>query len=600
MLKCHPDKVQDAALKAIKQDEFQKVQQAYELLRDDTKRLQYDEQIKLFELRREMGRGNPTARSNPFEYEVRTAEPRPSSYGRPPPTNVYSHGSVPRSHEDVLYEERNRHEPKKSASYDSSAADQKRTAEKDARWRDELLREKKIRDDKIAEEERYARRERERDGKRQHSEKKKSRDKEKRRGAEDKRSRNGPFVEDDSDDGYSPRSSDKKSSRRNEEELRKRQEQHEREERELHFRAVDAARLAEAGRAQIKEAPMDEKWEQRKEFASAYQTAARRKGAAEAEPFHNPGLRRPEAYAPPSPAYNLRHAQPYYPEEEDSPRRSSGHKEPRRASETPSTSNRRERSRSRRSPSHSREPQIVNASPRTKPSLQSYNSAPPNLPRDKPSRSKTEDYPRHAPIPQMSRAQTFQVNDRGRDREHQSSGRKKGFSTSDSDSDVVYPSPRHSSSPPPRRQAETRYVVQDGRTVPTSRHRANIHNVNEYTTQERSESPLGTQGTARPPFLRNPPSSEARPRTANRSTSYYVAPEAPKPIIINNDREPRPHLKRGESSSRGAKYENIAFAPQYTAENIKYATSRPGPDLYERSRREADYYSSHGRSGVYG
>src|SRR6266536_1208610 len=76
VLKCHPDKVQDAALKAIKQDEFQKVQQAYELLTDDTKRLQYDEQVKLFELRKEMSRGNPTARSNPFEYEIRTAEPR--------------------------------------------------------------------------------------------------------------------------------------------------------------------------------------------------------------------------------------------------------------------------------------------------------------------------------------------------------------------------------------------------------------------------------------------------------------------------------------------------------------------------------------------
>src|SRR3978361_2192037 len=77
VLKCHPDKVQDAALKAEKQDEFQKVQQAYELLSDDSRRLQYDEQVKLYELRKEMGRNGPTARSNPFEYEIRTAEPRP-------------------------------------------------------------------------------------------------------------------------------------------------------------------------------------------------------------------------------------------------------------------------------------------------------------------------------------------------------------------------------------------------------------------------------------------------------------------------------------------------------------------------------------------
>jgi curved DNA-binding protein CbpA len=53
VLKCHPDKVQDATLKAVKQDEFQKVQQAYELLSDDSRRLQYDEQVKLWELRKE-------------------------------------------------------------------------------------------------------------------------------------------------------------------------------------------------------------------------------------------------------------------------------------------------------------------------------------------------------------------------------------------------------------------------------------------------------------------------------------------------------------------------------------------------------------------
>jgi curved DNA-binding protein CbpA len=124
VLKCHPDKVQDAALKAIKQDEFQRVQQAYELLSDDNRRLQYNEQVKLFELRKEMGRGVPTARSNPFEYEVRDAEPRPSTYSRPKPApppqpNVYSHQPPPRSYEDVMYEEPLR-TAKKSASYEST------------------------------------------------------------------------------------------------------------------------------------------------------------------------------------------------------------------------------------------------------------------------------------------------------------------------------------------------------------------------------------------------------------------------------------------------------------------------------------------------
>lgn len=54
ILKCHPDKVQDPKLKAEKQDEFQKVQQAYELLIDDNERQKYDDKIKLADLRKQM------------------------------------------------------------------------------------------------------------------------------------------------------------------------------------------------------------------------------------------------------------------------------------------------------------------------------------------------------------------------------------------------------------------------------------------------------------------------------------------------------------------------------------------------------------------
>jgi curved DNA-binding protein CbpA len=43
VLKCHPDRVQDYALKAVKLDEYQRVQLAYELLSDDNRRQQYDE-----------------------------------------------------------------------------------------------------------------------------------------------------------------------------------------------------------------------------------------------------------------------------------------------------------------------------------------------------------------------------------------------------------------------------------------------------------------------------------------------------------------------------------------------------------------------------
>lgn len=53
VLTCHPDKVTDEALKAQKQDEFHKIQQAYETLSDDTRRDTYHTELKLQQLRRE-------------------------------------------------------------------------------------------------------------------------------------------------------------------------------------------------------------------------------------------------------------------------------------------------------------------------------------------------------------------------------------------------------------------------------------------------------------------------------------------------------------------------------------------------------------------
>lgn len=82
VLKCHPDKVQDPTLKAEKQDEFQRVQQAYELLSDEHERRCYDDQVKLAELRKQFQRAN-------------ISTPRSREY---PEGHVYSY---PRSWEDM-------------------------------------------------------------------------------------------------------------------------------------------------------------------------------------------------------------------------------------------------------------------------------------------------------------------------------------------------------------------------------------------------------------------------------------------------------------------------------------------------------------------
>nr|XP_001398845.2 DnaJ domain protein [Aspergillus niger CBS 513.88] len=54
VLKCHPDKIKDESLRSQAQDEFQKVQQAYETLSDETRRAKYDAKARLAELRRQM------------------------------------------------------------------------------------------------------------------------------------------------------------------------------------------------------------------------------------------------------------------------------------------------------------------------------------------------------------------------------------------------------------------------------------------------------------------------------------------------------------------------------------------------------------------
>lgn len=87
VLKCHPDKIKDESLRSKAQDQFQKVQQAYELLSDDARRTKYDQKVRIAELKREM-----MARGGAY------SSPRPSNSAR-----EYRDGRV--------YEERTPAEP---------------------------------------------------------------------------------------------------------------------------------------------------------------------------------------------------------------------------------------------------------------------------------------------------------------------------------------------------------------------------------------------------------------------------------------------------------------------------------------------------------
>lgn len=609
VLKCHPDKVQDAALKAVKQDEFQKVQQAYELLSDDTKRIQYDEQVKLFALRAEMGRGNPTARSNPFEYEIKTAEPRANTYSRPTPTAHdagYSSYPPSRSHDEV-YEERYR-TAKKSASYES---DKRRPTTRDGE------RERSYRSDE-REREKW-----EKESKRAaHGEKKKSRDKERRRGTEEKtHTRTQPYIEDDSDDYRAPPRERKSERRRVEEEVR----------------YVDKTR----------DSPLHSKWDDHKEFAAHYMQAARRKVASERveTEFIPPPIRRTTTYAGPEIKYNVQHVSPKHTspqvqtyhfahlDEEDSPRRSSA-RTSRRSSETPEHRSSKEPSKKE----HRRDgvtiveppsPHSPSLSQMRSPKLPSHSSAPGGLAamvREAPSRSKTQDYPRsqERSMPPLPRASTFQSGDRDHARSGGSRLRQRVDYDEQDDSDsspIAYVrSPRLSNSPPPRRDShkstkQTKYVINDSKATPVTRHRPDLRDVDDevyVATRDRSESPRSSRRSERPPLVARASSSSRQAPQRSHSKSFY--PEVPEPVIREvrpgmpargsphiSGRSPTDKVYFGEipTPSKSKGYQDIQFAPQYTAENVLYSPYIGPKDPYRRgsepSHPHRDY--PHSRSG---
>ena len=583
VIKCHPDKVQDAALKAEKQDEFHKVQQAYELLSDDTKRLQYDEQVKLFELRKEMGRGIPTQRTNPSEFEVYTAEPRPSTYARPraappPSPKVYSR-PPPKSYEDVAYDIPLR-TAKKSTSYEST--DRKREEER-------------LREARKREEDEIARKQWEKERKRAaHGEKKKSRDKDKRRDAEEKRTR-AAYVESDSDEPIPPPSREKKSSRHRMEE-------------EAEAKAAASPRIGHS------------KWDAHQEIAREYMQAARRKAAPppEEEEFR-PAMHRAQTFAAPM-RYDLRTPttpKAFSPSDDDAPRRSSGH---RRSSETPPTRSRDapKKEKEKRSPStrkftsHADIVEPPSPPPILKsPKLKTHSSAPPIIPSGiipdflkKPTRSKTE-YPsrkeKDVPSPTLNRAQTFQSGDRGRDREGSRLKHNVKYDTETSDSDDPPIIKRGSRSPPRRAQPEsTRYVIDNSRAVPVahSRHRSHeLRNIDDddYSPRDRSESPRD-KGSRSKPDRASPrtPASASRSTPQRQASSPYYPPDAD-PVILNA-RPKMPTRERGNSKSGSAYYGDVKMDKRYGPEDVHYSPLHspemgPGYHGHGHARRGSEQHA---------
>lgn len=94
VLKCHPDKVTDQSLKQQKQEEFHKIQQAYELIGEEGARERYTAEVKLEALRREKAargasQGGPDIRT--ARYDVRTQAPAGASFKASAPPRYEEH-----------------------------------------------------------------------------------------------------------------------------------------------------------------------------------------------------------------------------------------------------------------------------------------------------------------------------------------------------------------------------------------------------------------------------------------------------------------------------------------------------------------------------
>lgn len=164
VLKCHPDKFPDPTLKAQKQEEFQRVQQAYEIIGDDDRRRDYDLELKAKKLKEELARrGGSASTSTPAQsryvnVNIRTAEP-PSGWS---PSKHSTSKSSPYKPYAKEYSQSWEHEiPSRSKAYHEDERRARRTASYEKPKREDSRERRKREEDRDREIRRRDREERE-------------------------------------------------------------------------------------------------------------------------------------------------------------------------------------------------------------------------------------------------------------------------------------------------------------------------------------------------------------------------------------------------------------------------------------------------------
>lgn len=484
VLKCHPDKVQDPTLKAQKQDEFQKVQQAYELLSNDSERQRYDDKVKLEELRKQFQtKANMSSpRSSPRysgQDEARGTESRASPFKASTTPSGAKHTYTRSSDEDLsrgarIFDAAPRSSRREASYADKpSKRDMERERERDAREREKDREKERERERRRRQEDTLRRIEKDakdaKDARRADKRaREKQRDKDMKREAEEKKRYARPYIEPYEDEVPMTKSDKKKPSSKKHEEKRDRS----------------------SGREDTPTAPPmpppapQRSYTSKVDYATSYIQASRAKSSGP------PGLQRSATYhvrtvqppAPTPPPISGQSA-PFAAPEDDDARRSSAKPsaKPRRGSgDDPKLP--RERSYRTCSREALEDPPVVNGSPSARHTTQfpkttataapTVPSSPPrtDLPRTKTMPPEPASYAR--PPAGLSRSQTFNVfgdsDPRGRGR-----SRMQPQMDPESDSEEVYErrrdrkhrsSRRHHSPEQLRTENVSRYQVDGARS----------------------------------------------------------------------------------------------------------------------------------------
>ncbi|KAF2275098.1 DnaJ-domain-containing protein [Westerdykella ornata] len=563
-LKCHPDKVTDESLKKQKQEEFHKIQQAYEILCDDEKRKKYDAEVRFMEkLRNERG---PQADVKAARYETRTAAPAGASFGATGAGRYEERR--PRSYEDDRY-----FEDRAARKYDTYEAYPR--ASRSSREKESSRSTKASTD-------------------RTRSERTKTRDREERR----ERSGKFVYVEDDSS------STDEKA--RYESDYRRRSDDDRRrhDEDEIRRKAAEDRRKAEERRS------YEEAKEPRRHRSGEAELDRQRKlSELEQDAVRYIHLSRVEAEARPSAsrASSSRDTRPDpYESRSSRPRPDTVRRSSARPRDRPSSSGR-DSHRDRRGV-----PEIVDweEERRAPPSFKHSSSSPAeiHIPRATPQRSHT-DYPdghrgSTSPTPQFRRSETMPtVPSSSSSRRKEASARPSGLRTSET-ADLP-PFTEYPSVPPPLSTKYYHYPTPGGGVslrpedvTASSGHRTVLHEPSRY--RARSPSPL-----SRPPMGANRP-AVAEPVRMTSSSSSSAIPPPPlgrsssrvsptrgrgerlygeiSPDALRRERE---RERERESARHQTKFDKVSYAPKIGPEDIRWSASR-GRET-EKERGDGSY-----------